>query len=221
MARKAGIAATGLLAALVLGLIGGVGPAGAVVGATDLSLTKADTADPVTVGDTFAYVITVKNEGTQDAGDVIVTDTLPSGVTYVSTTPSQIATGKSCDKSGGKVTCDLGQVDMATNASVTIMVKASSSGTATDTASLTSADDTNAANNLDSETTTINKKPATPQPPKPPKHPKHPKHRGRPSCASPTIVGTSATTCSRARTTATRSSASPATIRSSAAAATT
>src|SRR6266508_458630 len=99
-----GIAAAGLLAALALGLIGGAGSASAAVGATDLSLTKADTADPVTVGDTFGYVITVKNAGLNDAGDVITTDTLPSQVSYVSATPS----AGTCQKSGSKVTCDLG-----------------------------------------------------------------------------------------------------------------
>src|SRR6266508_1374040 len=122
-----GIAAAGLLAALALGLIGGAGSASAAVGATDLSLTKADTADPVTVGDTFGYVITVKNEGANDAGDVIVTDTLPSQVSYVSATPSQ---GDPCQKSGSKITCDLGQLNATLSASVTIMVKASGSGTA-------------------------------------------------------------------------------------------
>ena len=155
---KAAIAVTGALGALALGLIGGTG-ASAAVGATDLSMTKADTADPVTVGDTFGYVLTVKNEGANDAGDVITTDTLPSQVSYVSATPS----AGTCQKSGSKITCDLGQVNSAASATVTITVKASKSGTASNTASLTSSDDTNAANNLDTETTVINKKPGTPE----------------------------------------------------------
>jgi uncharacterized repeat protein (TIGR01451 family) len=162
---------------LILGLIAGAGGASAAVGSTDLSVTKADTADPVTVGDTFAYVITVKNEGANDAGDVLTTDNLPSQVTYVSSTPS----AGTCQKSGSKITCDFGQVNAAASASVTITVKASRSGTASDTASLTSSDDTDATNNLATETTVINKKPSTP---------KAPKHKGRPSCATPTIVGT-------------------------------
>jgi uncharacterized repeat protein (TIGR01451 family) len=170
-----GIALAGLVAALTLALVVMPSGAGAVVGATDLSLTKADTADPVTVGDTFGYVITVKNAGLNDAGDVIVTDTLPSQVSYVSATPS----AGTCQKSGSKVTCDLGQVNAGASATVTIMVKASKDGTASNTASLTSADDTNAANNLATDTTVINKKPS------PPKKPK-----GKPSCAAPTIVGT-------------------------------
>jgi uncharacterized repeat protein (TIGR01451 family) len=173
------VVAAGALAALIVGLIGGTSGAGAAVGATDLSLTKADTADPVAVGDTFGYVITVKNEGaTNDAGDVMVTDSLPSSVSYVSATPS----AGTCQRSGSLVTCDLGPISASASASVTITVRATKSGTASNTASLTSADDTNAANNLDTETTVINKKPSTP---KPPKH-----HKGHPSCATPTIVGT-------------------------------
>jgi uncharacterized repeat protein (TIGR01451 family) len=172
----AGVAFAGALAALTVGLLGGA--ASAAVGSTDLSMTKADTADPVTVGDTFGYVLTVKNLGANDAGDVITTDTLPSQVSYVSATPSS----GTCQKSGTKVTCDLGALNASASATVTIMVKASNDGTASNTASLTSADDTNAANDLDTETTVINKKPTTPKPPK--------KHKGKPSCAAPTIVGT-------------------------------
>jgi uncharacterized repeat protein (TIGR01451 family) len=175
MRSSAGIAIVGALVCLVIGLIGGAGSAGAAVGSTDLSMTKTDTADPVTVGDTFAYVLTARNVGANDAGDVITTDTLPAQVTYVSATPS----AGTCQKSGSKVTCDLGQVNAAASASVTITVRASRSGTASDTGSLTSADDTDATNNLDSETTVINKKPAKPKKPK-----------GHPSCATPTIVGT-------------------------------
>jgi uncharacterized repeat protein (TIGR01451 family) len=177
MRRTAGIAVAGALAALTVGLIGGTGGASAAVGDTDLSMTKADTADPVTVGDTFGYVLTVKNEGANDAADVITTDTLPSLVSYVSSTPS----AGTCEKSGSKVTCDLGQVNAGASASVTITVKAAKNGTASNTGSLTSANDTNAANNLDTETTVINKKPSTPKPKKP---------KGKASCATPTIVGT-------------------------------
>src|SRR3954471_3698609 len=153
------IAVVGALVALAVGLIGGAGSAGAAVGATDLSLTKADTADPVTVGDTFAYVITVKNEGANDAADVIVSDTLPNQVAYVSATPS----AGTCDRAGRTVTCHLGQVNAGATPTVTIAVKATKNGTISNTASLTSADDTSAANNLDSETTVINKKAPKPK----------------------------------------------------------
>jgi uncharacterized repeat protein (TIGR01451 family) len=169
----AAVATAGLAAALAVALISGPGGASAAVGATDLSLTKTDSADPVTLGDTFAYVLTVRNLGANDAASVTVTDPLPSQVSYVSATPSS----GTCQKTGNKVTCDLGQVNAGASASATITVKASKSGTASNTATLTSADDTNAANNVSTQTTVINKKPTAP------------KHLP-PSCARPTIVGT-------------------------------
>jgi len=172
-----GIAIAGALVALAAGLIGGAGSAGAAVGDTDLSMTKADTADPVTVGDTFAYVLTVKNEGANDAADVMTTDTLPSKISYVSATPS----AGTCDKAGSNITCDLGQINTTASASVTITVKATDDGTISNTASLTSANDTNAANDLDTESTVLNKKPKTSKPKK---------QKGHASCALPTIVGT-------------------------------
>jgi len=171
------IAVVGALVALAVGLIGGAGSAGAAVGDTDLSMTKTDTADPVTVGDTFAYVLTVKNEGANDAADVMTTDTLPSKISYVSATPS----AGTCEKAGSKITCDLGQVNATASASVTITVRATDNGTISNTASLTSANDTNAANDLDTESTVLNKKPKTPKPKK---------QKGHASCALPTIVGT-------------------------------
>jgi uncharacterized repeat protein (TIGR01451 family) len=169
-----GIAVLALASVLATLALAALPHASAATGPTDLSLTKADSADPVTVGDTFAYVITVRNLGANDAASVSISDNLPSKLAYVSAAPSS----GTCQKSGSKVTCDLGQVNAGGSASVTITVKASKSGTASNTASLTSADDTNAANNTATQTTVINKKPSPPK--------KQPA-----SCAAPTITGTS------------------------------
>ncbi|MGE0641645.1 MAG: hypothetical protein AB7G12_10365 [Thermoanaerobaculia bacterium] len=52
---------------------------------TDLSIEKiSDAAGPVLPGDTVTYTLTVMNEGPADATGVVVTDTLPLGLTYVS-----------------------------------------------------------------------------------------------------------------------------------------
>src|SRR5262245_61532509 len=105
------------LAGLVLGVLVALillpGRASGLVGPTDLSLKKDDTADPVTVGTNFSYTITVKNEGANDASAVTVTDTLPNQVDYVSATPS----AGTCSKAGSKVTCELGQANTMTSAS--------------------------------------------------------------------------------------------------------
>jgi uncharacterized repeat protein (TIGR01451 family) len=42
---------------------------------------------PLRPGDTVRYVVTVTNDGTIDHTNVVVTDTLPAGVTFVSATP--------------------------------------------------------------------------------------------------------------------------------------
>ena len=57
--------------------------------APDLTLSKVvDNSAPVTGADVI-YTITVQNEGTEDATAVDVTDLLPTGVSYVSDSPSQ------------------------------------------------------------------------------------------------------------------------------------
>jgi uncharacterized repeat protein (TIGR01451 family) len=162
-----------LLAVTALGLSGG---ATAAPGDTDLALTKSDSPDPVTAGDNLTYTIKVQNPGTLPATEVTVTDDLPGGVDFVS------VTGGLCQREADKVTCNLGQVDADTTATVTIVVKTNKAGTLSNTASVTSPEDLVLENNSATATTTVSKPPAKPKKPKKPK--------GRPSCAAPTIAGT-------------------------------
>ena len=48
----------------------------------DLSVTKADSPDPVLSGQPLTYTLTVHNDGPASAPSVSLTDTLPAGVTY-------------------------------------------------------------------------------------------------------------------------------------------
>ncbi len=69
---------------------------------TELTIVKTDSPDPVTIGDTLAYSVTVNNIGAITALDVVVADELPDHVSLISSTPSQ----GSCNGT----TCQLGDI---------------------------------------------------------------------------------------------------------------
>ena len=117
-----------------------------VLGA-DLGITKvADDPTPF-VGQNVTFTITVANAGPGVASGVTVTDTLPAGLTYVSATPSQ----GSCSGTN-TVTCNLGAINDGASATVTLVATVTTSGTIVNTATVTSDDDTNGANNTSSTT---------------------------------------------------------------------
>jgi uncharacterized repeat protein (TIGR01451 family) len=117
----------------------------------DLSVTKTDSPDPVSAGNTLTYSLSVQNGG-GDATGVTLTDTLPAGVTFVSATPSQ----GSCTQAAGTVICNLGTLANAASATVEIKVTPQSGGMITNSASATSNEpDSNITNNSASATTTV------------------------------------------------------------------
>ena len=52
--------------------------------AADLSITKTDSADPVIAGQDLTYTLVVTNDGPSDATNVVVTDAVPAGTSFVS-----------------------------------------------------------------------------------------------------------------------------------------
>jgi uncharacterized repeat protein (TIGR01451 family) len=127
--------------------------------AADLSVTKADSVDPVTVGAGLTYTITVHNGGPNAAEALTLSDPLPAGVGFTSVTPSQ----GTCQESLGTVTCDLGTLANGTNATVAIAVRARTTGTHTNTATVASTTfDPSPDNNEDTASTTVN--PVSPPP---------------------------------------------------------
>jgi len=148
---------------------------------SDLSITKSDSADPVTEGAQFAYAIEVQNAGPDPATNVTVSDDLPEELDLVAATPSQ---GGACATGGAKITCNLGTVVSGGTATVTLQVIAKKAGTITNTAAVSSdVADPQPANNEASAVTTVQKAPKPPKPPKPPKG-------GSCKTATPTITGT-------------------------------
>src|SRR5262245_28379627 len=134
-----------------------------VVAGSDLAVTKSDTPDPVTAGSNVIYTITVTNAGPTDGLSVTLIDPIPAGTTFVSllqnlgpaftlTTPPVGGTGTIAATIGG----------FSAGATATfILVVNVNSGTAngtilTNTATVSSgSSDPNAANNSDTETTTV------------------------------------------------------------------
>ncbi|MGI8904928.1 MAG: DUF11 domain-containing protein [Candidatus Sumerlaeaceae bacterium] len=118
----------------------------------DLEVIKTDSPDPAIVGQPLTYTITATNVGTTSATGVLVTDTLPGSVTFVSAT----STGGTCSRNGQKVTCTLGTLQPGENDIITIQVIPTASGTITNTVTITSIQsDLDAQDNTDTETTTV------------------------------------------------------------------
>ncbi len=96
---------------------GGVGQDTALVyvtGLTDLSITKVGAPDPVLSGNLLVYTLTVTNHGPFPAVGVMVTDTLPANVSFISATPGCVE--------NGQVVCNLGTVEANTSLTITITV---------------------------------------------------------------------------------------------------
>jgi len=122
---------------------------------TDLGLTK--TVDNLTpyVDDTIAFTITVVNNGLGDASGIRITDTLPSGLAYVS---SEAGKG-SYDPGTGY--WEISGLANGESAALIIRARVTSSGSLTNTAEIRLADqiDPNAANNTASVTLTTGARP--------------------------------------------------------------
>jgi len=102
----------------------------------DLSISMADSPDPVAVGANLNYTLTVANPGPSGSTGVTVTNTLSPGVAFVSAISSQ----GSCTQFAGIVTCNLGSIQGGTNVSISIVVVPNSVGTITNTATVSRAE---------------------------------------------------------------------------------
>lgn len=118
----------------------------------DLTISKSDSTDPVAAGTNFTYMITASNSGPSDAQNVAVNDTLPTGVTFASTS------GCSEDPAGQPI-CTLGTIAAGSSAQYTVAVVVASStfGTVTNTATVTATtpDPDDGNNSIDEDTTVL------------------------------------------------------------------
>jgi uncharacterized repeat protein (TIGR01451 family) len=109
----------------------------------DVAVTQTHTPDPVAIGGTLTFNITVTDNGPGNAGSVNMQDALPTNVTLVSATPSQ----GSC--SGNPVVlCTLGTINNGDSATIVLVVTVNSGPTVTSTAVVATPNpDSNPANN--------------------------------------------------------------------------
>jgi len=86
--------------------------------AASLRLAQTVSQETVTPGCNLIYTLTVRNLGGRGATGVVVTNTLPNGIGFVSATASQ----GSCAQAMGVVTCNLGTLPAFSNAVVSLIV---------------------------------------------------------------------------------------------------
>jgi uncharacterized repeat protein (TIGR01451 family) len=119
------------------------------IGGADITITKSAPGTAL-VNSLLTYTLSVRNQGTANAADVVVSDTLPAGLQFVSTSAP-------CTQALGVVTCDLGTV--APSGEVDLSIQATviaPSGTITNTATVsTSSPETNTTNNTSSASTAV------------------------------------------------------------------
>lgn len=118
---------------------------------SDLSIVKSDSSDPLPVGSNLTYTLAVTNGGPDAATGMVVTDALPAGATFVSSSTTQ----GSCSGTS-TVTCGLGGLANGATATVTIIIRPRRAGTLTNTASVTAVEaDPDLANNTATATTAV------------------------------------------------------------------
>lgn len=117
----------------------------------DMAITKADSPDPVGVGQLVTYHLTVTNNGPAIATNVVVSDTLPASMTFVSATPSI----GSCAGTT-TISCSLGTLNVGNSQFVDIVVNATATGAISNTATVSATQtDPVASNNSSTATTTV------------------------------------------------------------------
>jgi uncharacterized repeat protein (TIGR01451 family) len=118
----------------------------------DLSLSQSDTPDPSPAGSRLTYTIEVGNNGSSLGTGLVVTDTMPSGVSFVSASTTLGA----CTRSVSTVTCRIPSLAAAGVATITLVVKPQSAGTISNAANVVANEpDPDSTNNSSTETTTI------------------------------------------------------------------
>jgi uncharacterized repeat protein (TIGR01451 family) len=120
--------------------------------AADLAVSKVGEPDVLYVGQTLTYTLTVTNHGPSIASNVMLTDTLPAGVSFGSKTLSQ----GSCVE-GDEIICELGDILVGNSVTITLVTTPTIDGDLSNIVSISSSTtDLNPGNDMDSEGTRVN-----------------------------------------------------------------
>jgi hypothetical protein len=104
----------------------------------DLQIYNMVAPDTVVVGNNYTVTVTIANGAVDSDTNVkLVTDALPSTVTFVSATAAD-GSVNTCAEVSGVVTCTIGELDGTSSATVILTLTASATGDATIAASVTS-----------------------------------------------------------------------------------
>jgi uncharacterized repeat protein (TIGR01451 family) len=129
----------------------------AVHAQTDLAITKSDGQDPVALGTNIVYAIFLINNGPGQATNVVLTDALPSSVTFSSMdAPENWTCNTPQVDTSGIVNCSNSGVSPGETVGFTLTVRPTAAGVITNTVSTTSSEpDSNMENNTQTQQTTV------------------------------------------------------------------
>ncbi|MGA8223949.1 MAG: hypothetical protein WB780_20030, partial [Candidatus Acidiferrales bacterium] len=143
----------GFTSALAITGIGGIAVSGEPEAGTgaDLGVSMTAAPNPVNTGSNLTFSITVTNNGPDSAQSATVTEALPAGATFVSSS----TTVGTCSGTT-TVTCTLGTFANGATADITIVVAPTTAGTLSNTVNVNSSTpDPNPANNSATTSTTV------------------------------------------------------------------
>lgn len=132
-----------------------------VTAVVDLALTKTATPSTVPAGAPLTYQVTVKNNGPSTAQAVSMTDTLPTGATFIKVV--SVSNGGSCPTSpaagaaGGTLTCNWSSIPSGSQYTVTYQIRPTTAGSpVTNNATVTTTTlEPNTSNNSATTTTPV------------------------------------------------------------------
>ena len=131
-----------------------------IVSSADLQVQGTDSPDPVHLGNSLAYTLTISNRGPSAAAGVVMTSTLPASVSINNVTASQGI----WNINGSVVTFTLGVIDFANTAVITINCTPTAAGSITNQVRIdANTFDNTLANNSANVVTRVNARPVITQ----------------------------------------------------------